>query len=297
MTSDFMQPWPSVNTLRGSTPTAIAWDGTIGFAYLDDGGVFADDTVDANSAAANDVPLMPAAPALNDAFYFGEGFATSGPFNALRITLGTAGVGGTIAWEYYNGAVWAALAVTDGTNGFLTAGTNYVTWTIPADMGHVAVNGQDRYWVRARVLTAFAPIPLATQIWLGRYPTSLSNATDGSITTATGQGTMTLSAANYTGSFVFDLGVQKTAIWSGFLGLWTSASTLYVFCEESTDGVTYYSHNLLSPLLTTVSATEISYSMNAVITNTRYVRFRFYVGAAATVNVKAYEFKAYQLEP
>lgn len=281
------------NILRGITPTATLWDGTIGYAYMDDGGVFTDDTVDANDADANDVALMPAVPVLNDAFYFGEGFATSAAFNSLKINIGTAGVGGTIAWEYYTGAVWAALTVTDGTNGFTTAGTNYVTWTIPADMGHVAVNGQDRYWVRARVLTAFAPIPLATQIWIGKFPTNLSNTTDGSFTTVSGTATVSLSAGGNIGFIEYDLGTNRVYIVSARIGLWSSAGDILIYLDAFTSsGSSPLSVNSVYNITAT---TENTNSILTKIVYGRYLVFRFRLNAAGTANVKIYEVGAYEV--
>lgn len=292
MTSRFHSNLPT-NILRGITPTATLWDGTIGFAYLDDGGVFTDDTTDANSAAANDVPLMPAVPVLNDAFYFGEGFATSGTWNALKINLGTAGVGGTIAWEYYNGAAWVALTVTDGTNGFTTAGTNYVTWTIPADMGHVAVNGQDRYWVRARVLTAFAPIPLATQIWVGKYPTTLTNATDGNVSSVADTGTKVISVAENTGYITVDFGTIKTVLITAKIGVYSSAGTSDVYVEESDDNTNW--RNTSNSILSVATATELINWTHEKLLSARYVRFRCRNSAAATCNYKFYEIIAHEM--
>lgn len=290
------------NILRGIVPTATLWDGTIGYAYLDDGGVFTDDTTDANSAAANDVPLMPAVPVLNDAFYFGEGFSTSDTFDSLKFNIGTAGVGGTIAWEYYTiGAVWASLTVTDATNGFTTAGAAlYVTWTIPADMNHVAVNGQDRYWVRARVLTAFAPIPLATQIWLGKYPTNLVNIVDGNMSTVSGTGTVVLSVANLFGVLTFDLGAIRNIIVVGRFGLWSSASSIFVTVESSDDNITFRGTTAASaggyPFLVTVtSSTERIAETLVNYANGRYIRLRFTGGAAATENARIYSVLAYEL--
>jgi hypothetical protein len=58
-------------------------------ALYDDGGVFTDDTTDANDAGAGDVDLIPATEAENDAFYIGH----HAPFGQVGFDLGTAGVG------------------------------------------------------------------------------------------------------------------------------------------------------------------------------------------------------------
>lgn len=283
------------NLLRGIVPTATLWDGNIGFAYLDDGGAFTDDTVDANSAAANDVPLMPAVPVLNDAFYFGENFSTSGIWNTLKINLGTAGVGGTIAWEYYNGATWAALTVVDATNGFTTAGAaQYVTFTSPTNWAAVAVNAQTRFWIRARVLTAFAPIPLATQIWVGRYPINLSNTTDGDVTTFAGVGVVQNASATEVGIYTFNLGSVKTVAISVRAGIWASASSISIQLADFTDGVNHPTVGNTNIISTTVSGELIYHSLTGIIT-TQFFNIRCVNGAANTIFVKLYEVKAYEL--
>ena len=110
---------------------------------------FTDDTRDANDAGASDAPLMPATQALNDAAYFGHDAHTYG----LEITVGTAKTGTwSVVWEYYDGTAWTALQnVTDGTNSFATTGAQTVTWTMPPLWQKNAVDGNTRYWVRARI--------------------------------------------------------------------------------------------------------------------------------------------------
>lgn len=123
---------------------------------------FTDDTRDANDAGANDAPLMPSTQALNDAAYFGHDAHTYG----LNITVGTAKTGTwTVEWEYWNGSAWVHLHnVTDGTNAFGTTGAQTVTWTMPVDWAKNTVDGNSRYWVRARInsFTSSGTQPLLT---------------------------------------------------------------------------------------------------------------------------------------
>lgn len=119
-------------------------------AFLDDGGVFTDYTPEANQDTTNDVNLLPATPAVNDAFYFGFDRAT---FNKLQINLSTSGVGTwTVVWEYWDGSAWTSLSATDNTTGFTAAtGWRTVTWTTPGTWPLYTVNNRSAYWVRARV--------------------------------------------------------------------------------------------------------------------------------------------------
>lgn len=140
-------------------------------AVADDGGVQTDETTEANSAAANDMTLLPASPALNDAYYLGGLHR----FNEARLNVGTAGVKApgdwTLAYEYsQGGGNWGTLTgVTDGTSEFTVAGTSNITFTVPGDWARDAVAGVTAYWIRLRVTAATLPIgtqPLGTQSWV-----------------------------------------------------------------------------------------------------------------------------------
>ena len=111
--------------------------------------------------------LLPAVPAVNDAYYFGA----NGAFNKLTVNIGTQGDGTwTITWEYWNGTAWVALAgVVDATTGFRAAvGNRDVDFDRPADWARTAVNGVTAFWIRGRVsaYTAVVTQPLGTQAWV-----------------------------------------------------------------------------------------------------------------------------------
>lgn len=145
--------------------------GAVGGAVADDGGAETDETTEANEDTADDMTLLPAAPALNDAYYFGF----SGPFNAVQLDISTVAeaVGFfAITWEYSTGAdAWTALSgVTDGTNKYQNAGVNTIDWTIPDDWATDEVGAiADLYWVRGRLTdnAAWTVVPLAKQAWIG----------------------------------------------------------------------------------------------------------------------------------
>ena len=99
--------------------------------------------------------ILPAVPAVNDICYFGilTSCANSGPFNNLVFNVGVRlfATSWTIAWEYWNGAAWAALPnVKDGTNGFANTGVNSVHWEPPADWA-VTPGPFPEWRIRARV--------------------------------------------------------------------------------------------------------------------------------------------------
>ena len=140
-----------------------AWHTPMEYAIIDDGGSYTDYTTDANDADVNDVALLPASPAVNDAFYFGG----KNKSNFLVLNVGTAGVGTwTLAWEYYNGASWESLSnVVDGTEGFTVVGENKVRYTLPTDWAEATINSSESYYIRARVssYTSITTQPLATK--------------------------------------------------------------------------------------------------------------------------------------
>jgi len=139
-----------------------------------DGGVAHDDPVDtddtahAQSAAANDMPLLPAAPLVLDAY----GFGGTSMFDAVDLNIGTAGIGvWTIVAKYWNGAAWFPLAgVVDGTVGFTLSGTHRISFTRPvADWALKNIATHNLYWIWMEVTIITPPIttqPKGTQAWL-----------------------------------------------------------------------------------------------------------------------------------
>jgi len=129
--------------------------------YAADATVFTDETEASNDVTTNDMTLTPAAPAVNDAYYFGS----VAPFDKLTVKMGTAGVGNwTITGEYcQNDGTFVALAgAVDGTVGFTAAaGDHDVTYNMPTDWTNISLASVSAspicYWVRARV-SAFVNI-------------------------------------------------------------------------------------------------------------------------------------------
>jgi hypothetical protein len=155
-------------TWNKNAPVARQYDLQIvvGGGVADDGGVETDETSAAQNATANDLTLLPAVPAVGDAYDFGFDKV----FDVIRLVLGIQGVGTwTVMWKYWNGA-WTNLAgVTDPTNGFrAVAGTYEVAFTRPGDWALKVIQGKNLYWVRAEV-TAYTSIttqPKGTQAWI-----------------------------------------------------------------------------------------------------------------------------------
>lgn len=148
--------------LRYSSNATNATNAGASKALLDDGGSFTDYTTAFNNSTANDVHLMPVVEEVDDAFYYGYSYKSRG----LNLNIGTAGIGNTIVWEYWNGSAWSSLSVTDATSGFTVAGTNTVTFIPPPGWEKCLVNGLEYFWIRSRVSVAsFTTQPLLTQGW------------------------------------------------------------------------------------------------------------------------------------
>jgi len=136
------------------------------YAVADDGTVLTTESTEAGEATADDMTLLPATPAVNDAYYFGG----DGVFQAVLLKIGTQGVGTwTITWEYWDGDSWEALTVSDASVGFTAAaGEHLITFAEETDWATTAVNSITKYWIRGRVsaYNAVTTQPLGTQAWL-----------------------------------------------------------------------------------------------------------------------------------
>ncbi len=132
------------------------------YQVVDASSTFVDETTDINSAGDGDVALFPSSEAVGDYCAFGmDGRVAQITFNYAN---GTAGVGGTVTWEYWNGTTWAALSdVVDATAGFTTAAADdlTVTWTVPAAWKTTTLNStEELYYVRADVTGEYSTNPI-----------------------------------------------------------------------------------------------------------------------------------------
>lgn len=154
---------PFVNDVPRSVLLTFAV-GDVSAAIAEDGGVFTDETSEANSAAANDMTLFPAVPVAGvDRYNFGS----DAKFASIDINVGTVGTGTyTVVWEYFNGSIFTPLSgVTDDTTNFKTSGTNTVSFTVPSDWVVTTINGQGPFfYIRAEIQTGtVTAVPIGTQ--------------------------------------------------------------------------------------------------------------------------------------
>lgn len=142
------------------------------FTYDSSGPTFTDYTAEANSAAANDAPLIPAGIGI-DRHFVGH----SRRFMTVMYQVGTAGTGGyTGAFAYsQGGGSWSAWtdyfdAIAD-LNNFKTAQTSPIFLLPPADFAPNTVDGVSAYWVRYQTDSGSVTVqPLADRIRVELYP-------------------------------------------------------------------------------------------------------------------------------
>ena len=156
-----------VGTFRAGRSATIGGGGphTIGMEAL------ANDNLEAgtwtnNTAAARDRGATPfvafSSTAIGAAFYIG-GVET---FPAFEVDVSSARVGGTMVWEYWNGATWAALPImvtsveqTRKEEWALLAEVQETRFLEPLDWSTKALDGLTRYWIRARASVAMTTAP------------------------------------------------------------------------------------------------------------------------------------------
>lgn len=120
-----------------------------------------DMTTEFNDAVDANYVVFPASEAVGD--YAAWGFSL--PVRSLSFDSagGTAGVGGVVVWEYWDGSAWSALSdVVDGTTGFTAAVADdlEVEWTVPSDWATTTLNSEGPYYyVRARITTVYTTNP------------------------------------------------------------------------------------------------------------------------------------------
>lgn len=129
---------------------------------------FVDVTTDLNDVGAADIEPFPATEAVGDYFAVGRAHTT---FSQIIFDYagGTAGVGGVVVWEYWDGSAWTALTgVTDNTTGFTAAAADGLTvsWTVPSDWAQLVLNGVQAYYVRARITTVYTTDPVLDQAYV-----------------------------------------------------------------------------------------------------------------------------------
>ena len=136
---------------------------------LDSPATYDDITSECNDLTTGMAVLLPAVPAADDAVILGA----SEKFDHVDVYMdgGVSNLDNKFNVLYWNGATWAVLAVTDGTNGGVAGRTFYengrISFAPPGDWTAISVNGVSCYYISIHVVTAGSSVPVATHIQLG----------------------------------------------------------------------------------------------------------------------------------
>ncbi len=107
---------------------------------------------------------------VGDALYLGS----ESRFHYLKIILSTAGAGGVMSWQYYNGTEWASFTPAGGNYNFDSLDKELLLWSdyssMPPDWQKKGITGSELFWLRIVVATSFTTDPVGSQI------SSVSNA-------------------------------------------------------------------------------------------------------------------------
>ena len=101
---------------------------------------------------------------VGDTLYIG----LSERFHYLKAILSTAGVGGSIVWQYYNGNEWISFVPSSGNWHFADIDKNILLWddlySVPGNWQKNSVNGTELFWVRITAALPFSIGPVGTQM-------------------------------------------------------------------------------------------------------------------------------------
>lgn len=131
----------------------------------DDGGAETDETAAARNTTANDMTLLPAAPAVGDAYYLGSTY----PAHRYWINIGTAGAGNwTLTAKYWDGGAWQNCVDEIETSAqFMSSGLKYWQHTPQVGWATKIIQGMDLYWMKIECTNFVNCVtqPLGTQAW------------------------------------------------------------------------------------------------------------------------------------
>jgi hypothetical protein len=101
---------------------------------------------------------------LDDALYLGM----NEKFSQARIILSTAGIGGQVVWEYWDGAQWKSFTPYSGAYHLDSLSKLIILWqdlsSVPSYWQMCGVNNSSLFWIRVRVTTGYATAPVGTQV-------------------------------------------------------------------------------------------------------------------------------------
>ncbi len=205
----------AANNFDTGSGTMTVQNDTISQVWQVDNTTFVDESADANSTANADWTIFPTTEDTSD--YVAIGYTQKFRKVIFDNANGTAGVGGTVTWEYYNGSTWASLSgVSDGTTGFTAsvADGQVLTFTVPSDWAATSLNGsQSLFYIRAKVASTYSTNPIYDQGYIG----------------ATGSVTQAATAVS-----------AGESLWANIYSIGTIESNTHLYIQQNGSNLTAY---------------------------------------------------------
>ena len=158
----------AANNFDTGSGTMTVQNDSLSQVWQVDNTTFVDESTDANSTGNADWAIFPASEDTSD--YVAIGYSQKFRKVIFDNANGTAGVGGTVSWQYWNGSWTALTGVSDGTTGFTAAAADgqTLTFTVPTDWVTTSLNGsQNLYYIRAIVTGTYSTNPIYDQGFIG----------------------------------------------------------------------------------------------------------------------------------
>ncbi len=158
----------AANNFDTGSGTMTVQNDSLSQVWQVDNTTFVDESTDANSTGNADWTIFPASEDTSD--YVAIGYSQKFRKVIFDNANGTAGVGGTVSWQYWNGSWTALTGVSDGTTGFTAAAADgqTLTFTVPTDWVTTSLNGsQNLYYIRAIVTGTYSTNPIYDQGFIG----------------------------------------------------------------------------------------------------------------------------------
>ncbi|MCP4703140.1 MAG: hypothetical protein GY865_00900 [candidate division Zixibacteria bacterium] len=89
-------------------------------------------------------------------------------YHYLKSILSTAGVGGVVNWQYYDGNEWVSFVPLGGAWNFDDTNKGLLLWddiySVPDGWQKNSINGSELFWIKVTVTTTFTTGPVGTQM-------------------------------------------------------------------------------------------------------------------------------------
>lgn len=204
----------AANNFDTGSGTLTVQNDTISQVWQVDNTTFVDESADANSTSNADWTIFPASEDTSD--YVAIGYSQKFRKVIFDNANGTAGVGGTVTWQYWNGSWTALTGVSDGTTGFTASASDgqTLTFTVPSDWTATSLNGsQNLFYIRAIVTGTYSTNPIYDQGFIG----------------ATGSVTQASTAVS-----------AGESLWANIYSIGTIESNTHLYIQQNSTNLTAY---------------------------------------------------------